>query len=558
MKILTSAQTDVGLKRDHNEDYYVCDPDRGIFLVADGMGGHSGGEVASRLAGESIPKYIQDRRAEVPAKILLEEALNKANEIIYDKACSEESLHDMGTTVVLTLISKNRCHFAHVGDSRLYLIRGQKIRQLTKDHSLVQEKISQGLIREDEVEEFGKKNIITRSVGTEAEVKPDIDSLAIREGDILLMCSDGLIDLVTDEEILDIILNNEQSFEGTAEKLIRMANSRGGKDNITAVVLKVTEMNDKHWAKYLVTPMTAVLVLGLVGAGAYQIFKQKGGGQTVAFKPEASGVRVPSHPFDQLTPTVTPELPPSVLYHMIAASPTPTHTMTSTPTSTPTFTMTPTRTHTPDMYFKHPTITPTGTHTYTRTQTPTSTATRTYTPTPTLTPTHPPAYTKTPTSTSTSTITPIQHPTITLTRTNTPTCTSTPTHTLAYTKTPIPTPTSTPIDLEAYKQEIDRELLQPWASAMEAKSLDQLEKLVFSMSPEKRKEIRDIIDYMRIKNVEYSLTDFRLGEKMDTGTIELNYEFRSGSGDSETTKSIKVIQTSDGWKFAELPFFGGK
>lgn len=236
MKI--SSATSVGKIRALNEDaFYVAPLAKNSLLavVADGMGGHNAGEVASNEAINVIRDVATENEHE--AKEVLIEALNSANSTVYKMSQDKMSLSGMGTTITACLVSDKKVTAAQVGDSRLYLIRDDKIIQVTKDHSLVEMLIENGTITRDDARNHPQKNVITRAIGTDSSVEADIYEFSIENGDILLLCSDGLVNMVEDEKILSII-KKTRKFEQTADKLIHEAENAGGNDNITVILIK--------------------------------------------------------------------------------------------------------------------------------------------------------------------------------------------------------------------------------------------------------------------------------------------------------------------------------
>ena len=244
------ARTDVGLKREKNEDSYLIDSSLMLYMVADGMGGHAGGETASKMAVETVHETLQEARkrgdvfshdsgeVEDAAIVeLLDNAIREASKMIYDASTERPELQGMGTTITLSLFLGKRCYIAHVGDSRLYRYRnGQGFEQLTEDHSLVAEQVKAGFITVEEAQFSRFRNIITRSVGFESTVVADTFSFVVEEGDVFLVCSDGLTGMVTDEEIYQILSSSR--LENARDRLIDMANRNGGEDNITLVLLR--------------------------------------------------------------------------------------------------------------------------------------------------------------------------------------------------------------------------------------------------------------------------------------------------------------------------------
>ncbi len=241
MKI--SAGTDVGMVRSNNQDSYAIGelPGGAWAVVCDGMGGHAGGNVASEIAVEKISTCIKNnfRQGMSVASIrnVLESAIVTANADIYDKAQNDSKLGGMGTTAVVSVCLDNKCVVAHVGDSRCYHVTGNTITQITKDHSLVQEMIDAGLITSEEAENHPRKNIITRALGGSFDdVEVDFNDLVLAEDDMLVLCTDGLTNHVSDSTILESISGDD--IHNFADRLISIANQNGGKDNITAVIMK--------------------------------------------------------------------------------------------------------------------------------------------------------------------------------------------------------------------------------------------------------------------------------------------------------------------------------
>jgi protein phosphatase len=244
------GQTDVGQRRDHNEDSFLVDPSLGLFIVADGMGGHAGGGTASRLAVETIQSSVRGAREREPALFgvatsveesplpdVLREAVEAACSKIFETAQGSPELAGMGTTVTAALVDGRTAFIAHVGDSRCYLIREARIYQVSEDHSLVNEQLKAGAISADEARNSRFKNIITRSVGFEQQVQVDLMGVELEAGDALLICCDGLSNLVEDAEMLHVV--GEAELDQAPARLIELANERGGDDNITVVIIRV-------------------------------------------------------------------------------------------------------------------------------------------------------------------------------------------------------------------------------------------------------------------------------------------------------------------------------
>ncbi len=250
LTIKAAGQTDVGQRRDHNEDSFLVDEALGLFIVADGMGGHAGGGTASRLAVDTIRDSVKEARErepglfgaptgvdESPLPDVLREAVEAACTRIFETAQGSPELAGMGTTVTAALVDARTAFIAHVGDSRCYLLREGRIYQVSEDHSLVNEQLKAGAISEDEARHSRFRNIITRSVGFEQQVQVDLMGVELEAEDVLLICCDGLSNLVDDAEILRVV--EETPLEETPPALIELANERGGDDNITVVVIRV-------------------------------------------------------------------------------------------------------------------------------------------------------------------------------------------------------------------------------------------------------------------------------------------------------------------------------
>lgn len=236
------AKTDIGRERKLNEDFfYVSKPDSDLklYIVADGMGGYNGGEVASKLATETAKDFIENnfnrcKNSKEELIELVKEAIEKANAKVYEKSCENEELKGMGTTIDVCLICNGRAYIGHIGDSRVYRIRKEFMRRITKDHSYVQTLIEDGSITKEEAYYHPKKNMLTKALGCELNVDPDVYVKTIIANDIILMCTDGLTNMIKEEEIYQIIKSNP---EYASEKLIEVANHNGGIDNITAIII---------------------------------------------------------------------------------------------------------------------------------------------------------------------------------------------------------------------------------------------------------------------------------------------------------------------------------
>ncbi len=236
MKAVFSGRSDTGRQRDHNEDAFELLPALGIAVLADGMGAHNAGEVASHLA-VSTTLGILRQTAGLSAHDRLETALQAAHASIQEKAASSSRYQGMGTTIVAVLLENTELCVAHVGDSRLYRLRKGELKALTNDHSLLQEFIDKGLYSPEEARQKVARNILTRALGLDGELKVDVSEHAVQAGDRYLLCSDGLYEMVSDADIADV-MQGKLRGDALCEELIDHANARGGKDNITVVLLE--------------------------------------------------------------------------------------------------------------------------------------------------------------------------------------------------------------------------------------------------------------------------------------------------------------------------------
>ena len=237
----TFSMTHIGRRRDMNQDYmYTSTTPVGslpnLFVVADGMGGHNAGEYASRFTVDKMVEVISQNRQQEPVAAM-KEALTEANSQLLEEAGADPSKSGMGTTVVAATVIGDLLHVANIGDSRLYVIDHEAIRQITRDHSLVEEMVRLGEMDKAAAKVHPDKNIITRAIGVTRELAVDFFEVELRPGDMILLCSDGLTNMVEDEEIKEIVLEQKNIVE-KAEKLINTANENGGKDNITVVLIE--------------------------------------------------------------------------------------------------------------------------------------------------------------------------------------------------------------------------------------------------------------------------------------------------------------------------------
>ena len=242
MKVTAYGQTDVGLKRTKNEDNLLVDEKLGLFVVADGMGGHRGGELASKIAVESMQHVVKvhcDEHTFLSPRAMIEEGYTEASaKIFLESQKNDKSLEGMGTTLVAAFFHEDHLYIGNVGDSRAYLFNEHAMWQLTEDHSLVNEHLKAGLLRDSEIDDFQAKNIITRSVGFEKNVSCDIVKKSLQPGDKFLLCSDGLCGLVDDRTIHSVVKSANK--EDAVATCIEKAKEAGGDDNITVVIIEVS------------------------------------------------------------------------------------------------------------------------------------------------------------------------------------------------------------------------------------------------------------------------------------------------------------------------------
>lgn len=240
MRVIPYALSDVGRKRSHNEDNFLVAEDAGLYAVADGMGGHQAGEMASRLAIERLrslvkpPASLQTRAEKL---LFLTNAMMTVGADIFDAAQADSELEGMGTTLTALWVSGRRAYIGHVGDSRAYLYREGKVQQLTFDHSWVAEQVRAGYLTEQEARQSRFRHIITRSVGFERDVQVDSATLRLCVGDCLLLCSDGLSNFVEEPDLIEVL--SRELYRDAPRALVDLANARGGDDNITVVLIHV-------------------------------------------------------------------------------------------------------------------------------------------------------------------------------------------------------------------------------------------------------------------------------------------------------------------------------
>jgi serine/threonine protein phosphatase PrpC len=238
MKTISYGNTDIGRTRSTNQDSIFVDNENGCFVVADGMGGHRGGDIASQKAVQTIAEKTKNKY--FPIKNFLLDLVTSCNKNIFDIAAENEELSGMGTTMTVCLLENKQLCIAHVGDSRAYLIHEQQIFQLTKDHTLVQEKINLGIYSREQALKDPQKNVLIKTVGYEESVEIDYYQVSIEPKDLILICSDGLFGKLSDLEILEIISKqkiNETTIKTAVNELINAANLNGGQDNISAILI---------------------------------------------------------------------------------------------------------------------------------------------------------------------------------------------------------------------------------------------------------------------------------------------------------------------------------
>lgn len=251
MRVISCGITDVGLKRGHNEDNYLINEELNLYVVADGMGGHAGGEYASAICVNTVEEVVttmelhgdESADADDPVEVARERlsyAIRLAGRRIYEKAREETEFHGMGTTAVVLLVEGGNAYIAHVGDSRLYMMREQHMEQVTEDHSLVNEKLKAGLITAEEAKNHRMRNVITRSLGYQEDVEIDLQVRAVRRGDTFVLCTDGMSGYIELAELGQVV--GGASPQEAARRLVELSCERGGEDNITVVVVRVEDV----------------------------------------------------------------------------------------------------------------------------------------------------------------------------------------------------------------------------------------------------------------------------------------------------------------------------
>lgn len=252
-KLRTVATSDTGKVREHNEDAVSLDNDIGLAVLADGMGGYNAGEVASGIAVKTIANIVREAYAHqelegmdeetglTRTSLILRDAILRANKIIYQTSKTQPQCEGMGTTIVAALFHDNKIAVAHVGDSRLYRLRSERFEQITLDHSLLQELVDRGFYSPEEAQRATNKNYVTRALGVDASVQVEIHEHPVQKGDYYVLCSDGLTDMVEDEDIHLTISTFSANLDTVAKQLIQLANDNGGRDNVSVMLAHVVE-----------------------------------------------------------------------------------------------------------------------------------------------------------------------------------------------------------------------------------------------------------------------------------------------------------------------------
>ncbi len=254
MRGISSGLTDVGLKRTHNEDNFACDDELGLYVVADGMGGHAAGEVASGTAVDAMREFILKYHGEqdvtwpfgVETSMSIDEnalatAVRLANSAVCTLANENQAYSGMGTTVVGLLLNETKAIVAHVGDSRLYRLRGEELTQITADHSWVNEQLRRNIISAEEAKSHRWRNVITRALGNKMDIEVELQPLDLQTGDVFLLCTDGLSGMISDEDIQQALLENIDNMPRATEALLNQANANGGIDNVTALLVHMQD-----------------------------------------------------------------------------------------------------------------------------------------------------------------------------------------------------------------------------------------------------------------------------------------------------------------------------
>ena len=251
----STVATHTGRKRRHNEDAYVLQPP--LFAIADGMGGARAGEVASSLAAAALQSGEVDGNGKERVTALIQ----AANRSVYERSSRDAEVAGMGTTMTVALVEDGTVTLGHVGDSRAYVLRDGELEQLTDDHSLVAELVRGGKLSAEEAEHHPQRSVITRALGTDPDVDVDTFTVEAEDGDVFVLCSDGLTDMVGDDEIGEVLAGSRENLKAAAEELVRRANKAGGQDNITVVAFEMTDEPDEQTLERTVEqtqPMPAV------------------------------------------------------------------------------------------------------------------------------------------------------------------------------------------------------------------------------------------------------------------------------------------------------------
>src|SRR5262245_35289513 len=251
MALEFASATDPGRVRSHNEDSIGTDPDIGLAVLADGMGGYNAGEVASGIAVAVVsseikkalngrsPHRVDPATGETEAEQIARKHAFKANTSIFEAARSQPQYAGMGTTLVSALFFDNRICVSHVGDSRLYRLRGESFEQITRDHSLLQEQIDSGMITKEQARHSQNKNLVTRAVGIDPQVEAEVHTYTVQQGDIYVLCSDGLSDMVSDEDMQLTLSSLQTNLSLAAQQLVQQGNDNGGRDNVSVILVRV-------------------------------------------------------------------------------------------------------------------------------------------------------------------------------------------------------------------------------------------------------------------------------------------------------------------------------
>ncbi len=239
MRIEFGVRSDPGKIRPSNEDSFIANMKSAIFLVADGMGGHAAGEIASQIAASTVEEVLSGGGSEFTIEQLLQIAVQKANASVYETQRARPDCRGMGSTLTVLVFRGDQYHVAQVGDSRAYLLRDGALNQLTQDHSLVWPLYKSAIISKEDISRHPQKNLITRSVGTQPQVEADLQTSNALAGDVYMLCSDGLTDVLSDQDIRNVLSDGNRSPQELSELLVDAANAGGGPDNITALVVRL-------------------------------------------------------------------------------------------------------------------------------------------------------------------------------------------------------------------------------------------------------------------------------------------------------------------------------